>query len=80
MLLLPITGFIYFGTEYGYLYDKYVKYFVVIVLIYIFVGFHLLRKVFDGIDQLSTVVRDEIHNKTADGAVDENQNYHTSEY
>jgi class 3 adenylate cyclase/GAF domain-containing protein len=74
MLLLPAAGFLYFGFQYGYLHDKYIKYFIVIALIYIFAGFHLLRKIFDSIIHLSVVVRDKIHRDIAEGVVDENQN------
>ncbi|MCL7487621.1 MAG: GAF domain-containing protein [Desulfobulbaceae bacterium] len=74
MVLLPAAGFLYFGFQYGYLHDKYVKYFVVIALIYIFAGFHLLRKIFDNIIELSATVKEKIRQDIADGMVDENQN------
>ena len=74
MLLLPGAGFFYFGFEYGYLHDTYVKYFIVVALIYIFAGFHLLRKIFDNIIQLSTTVKEKIRQDIAEGVVDESQN------
>ncbi|GAB4338744.1 MAG: hypothetical protein Kow0089_10950 [Desulfobulbaceae bacterium] len=73
MLLLPAAGFLYFGFEYGYLKDKYVKLFVVVALVYIFVGFHILRRIFDSIVDLSTVVRDKISKDIAEGVVDDSQ-------
>lgn len=74
MLLFPCTGFFYFGYTYGFLDDEYIKIFIVIGLLYIFIGFHLLRKIFDDIVNISRVVKEKITNDLAVGEIDEDQN------
>ena len=73
MLLLPAAGFLYFGFKYDYLHDRFIKLFVFIALVYIFAGFHLLRRIFDNIIQLSISLKETIDKDIAAGAVDENQ-------
>jgi len=73
MLLFPCTGFFYFGYKYGFLKDEYTKLLIVIGLFYIFIGFHLLRKIFDDIINISMVVKDKITKELAVGVVDDNQ-------
>jgi class 3 adenylate cyclase/GAF domain-containing protein len=74
MLFLPAAGFLYFGFKYDYLlHDQHLKYFAAVALIYIFTGFHLLRKIFDGIIELSITVKDKIRKEIDTGMVDDNQ-------
>ena len=51
--ILPIAGFVYLGIKYGFLHDKFIKPFLVGVLIYSLVGFTVLRKLFDKITNIS---------------------------
>jgi class 3 adenylate cyclase/putative methionine-R-sulfoxide reductase with GAF domain len=51
--LVPVAGFIFFGIKYGFLHDKFIKPFLVGVLIYALVGFTILRKIFDKIANIS---------------------------
>jgi len=51
--LLPVAGFVYYGLKYGFLHDKFIKPFLVGVLVYSFVGFTVLRKIFDKIINIS---------------------------
>ncbi|MDD3618288.1 MAG: GAF domain-containing protein [Desulfobulbaceae bacterium] len=74
MLLFPCTGFFYFGYRYGFLQEEYTKIFIVIGLLYIFVGFHLLRRIFDDIVNISKVVKEKIAQDLAVGEIDEDQN------
>ncbi|MHB8789255.1 MAG: GAF domain-containing protein [Desulfobulbaceae bacterium] len=74
MLLFPISGFFYFGYQYGFLRESYIKIFIVIGLVYILVGFHLLRKIFDNIINISDLVKEKINKEIDAGSVDENQN------
>lgn len=73
MLLFPVTGFFYFGYQYGFLRDKYIKLFAVVGLFYIFIGFHLLRKIFDDIVNISNVVREKITRELSAGEIDASQ-------
>lgn len=74
MLLFPTSGFFYFGYRYGYLHENYIKLFVVIGLCYIFAGFHLLRKIFDSIVSISSLVRETISKEITDASIDDSQN------
>ena len=74
MLLFPTSGFFYFGYKYGFLRENYIKLFIVVGLCYIFVGFHLLRRIFDNIINISALVKDRINKEVAAGSVDDNQN------
>ena len=51
--ILPIAGFVYFGIKYGFLHDKFIKPFLIGVLVYSLVGFTVLRKIFDKITNIS---------------------------
>jgi class 3 adenylate cyclase/putative methionine-R-sulfoxide reductase with GAF domain len=51
--LLPLAGFIYLGVKYGFLHDKFIKPFLLGVLVYSLVGFTVLRKIFDKIANIS---------------------------
>lgn len=74
MLLFPVSGFFYFGITYGFLYENYTKIFIVIGLLYILVGFHLLRKIFDSIVNISSLVKETVNKEISAGSVDDNQN------
>jgi class 3 adenylate cyclase/putative methionine-R-sulfoxide reductase with GAF domain len=74
MLLFPISGFFYFGYQYGFLRESYIKIIIVIGLVYILVGFHLLRKIFDNIIDISDLVKGKINKEIDAGSVDESQN------
>ncbi len=51
--ILPVAGFVYFGIKYGFLHDKFIRPFLVGILIYSLVGFTVLRKIFDKITNIS---------------------------
>ncbi|UCD66326.1 MAG: GAF domain-containing protein [Deltaproteobacteria bacterium] len=51
--ILPVAGFIYLGIKYGFLHDKFIKPFLLGVLLYSLVGFTVLRKIFDKITNIS---------------------------
>jgi len=51
--ILPVAGFVYLGIKYGFLHDKFIKPFLVGVLVYSWVGFAVLRKIFDKITNIS---------------------------
>lgn len=71
MLLFPCAGFIYFGLKYKFLQDDHVDLFVVVGLFYIFVGFNLLRKLFDNITSISKTFAAKINKEIMVGGVDE---------
>ncbi len=70
LLIFPFTGFIYFGLKYEFLQDRHIGLFTVIGLIYIFVGFNLLRKLFDNIVQISKTFSEKINSEILAGGVD----------
>jgi class 3 adenylate cyclase/putative methionine-R-sulfoxide reductase with GAF domain len=72
MLLFPCVGFLYFGFKYGFLRDQHVEIFIAVGLIYIFVGFNLLRKLFDSIASISRTFTEKINKGILVGGVDEN--------
>ena len=45
--VFPITGFVYFGTLYGILSEKYILYYLFGVLAFSYFGFSMLKNVFD---------------------------------
>jgi class 3 adenylate cyclase/putative methionine-R-sulfoxide reductase with GAF domain len=51
--LVPVAGFVYLGIKYGFLHDRFIKPFLIGVLIYSLVGFTVLRKIFDKIVNIS---------------------------
>lgn len=51
--LLPVAGFIYLGIKYDFLHDKFIKPFLLGVLIYTLVGLTVLRRIFDKITTIS---------------------------
>jgi class 3 adenylate cyclase/putative methionine-R-sulfoxide reductase with GAF domain len=74
MLLFPFVGFVYFGLKYKFLHDQHIELFSAIGLIYIFVGFNLLRKLFDSIVNISKTFSDKINSEILAGGVDGNLN------
>ncbi|MCK5471481.1 MAG: hypothetical protein KAI99_23310, partial [Cyclobacteriaceae bacterium] len=60
LLLFPFASFLYFGYKYNLLHDNYIKFFSLIGLVYIFVGFTLLRRMFDHIINISQNIKDKI--------------------
>jgi class 3 adenylate cyclase/GAF domain-containing protein len=74
LLLFPCVGFLYLGYKYNLLHDNYIKFFILIGLFYIFVGFTLLRRLFDHIINISQNIREKIDKDLLPGEVDENQN------
>ena len=73
-LLFPCVGFIYFGIKYKFLQDRHIELFASIGLIYIFVGFNLLRKLFDSIICISKTFSDKINKDALAGGVDNSLN------
>lgn len=73
LLLFPCSGFLYFAYKYHLLQDQYLQLFIVIGLVYIFIGFHLLRKIFDNIVNLSLAIREKISKGIFQGTVDSDQ-------
>jgi len=74
LLLFPCSGFLYLGYKYNLLHDNYIKIFILISLVYIFVGFTLLRRLFDQIINISQNIKSKIVNYLSPGVMDENQN------
>ena len=74
LLLFPCAGFLYLGYKYNLLHDNYIKIFILIGLVYIFVGFTLLRRFFDHIISISQNIKGKIAKDLSPGVVDENQN------
>lgn len=74
LLLFPCAGFLYFGYQYNYLQDHYIKVFILLCLIYILVGYTLLRRLFDRIIILSRNIRGKIAKDLASEEIDEEQN------
>lgn len=60
LLLFPVLGFFYFGYRYHFLQDEYLKPFLLAGLIYTFVGFTLLRRLFDKIVAISRTITEKI--------------------
>jgi len=73
LLLFPCSGFFYFVYKYDLLRDEYIKLFIIIGLIYILIGFHLLRKIFDNIVSLSTAIKEKIEKGLIKGTIDSDQ-------
>ena len=73
MLIFPCTGFLYFGYKYDFLKDKYIDFFIVVGLAYIFIGFHLLRKIFDNIISLSATVKEKYGQEIGETIKDQNE-------
>ena len=74
LLLFPCAGFLYLGYKHHLFNDNYIKIFIIIGLVYIFVGFTLLRRLFDHIINLSQNIKGKIAKDLSPGIVDENQN------
>ncbi|MFZ5799735.1 MAG: GAF domain-containing protein [Thermodesulfobacteriota bacterium] len=74
MLFFPCTGFLYLGYKYDLLHEDYIKIFILIGLVYIFVGYTLLRKLFDHIINISQNIKVKVEKDLSAGIVDENQN------
>lgn len=73
LLLFPCSGFLYLGYKNNLLHDNYIKIFILISLFYIFVGFTLLRRLFDHIINISKNINDKIAKDLSPGVVEENQ-------
>ncbi|MDF1578217.1 MAG: GAF domain-containing protein [Desulfobulbales bacterium] len=70
MLLFPFVGFVYFGLKYKFLHDQHIELFAAVGLIYIFVGFNLLRRLFDSIVDISRTFSNKINTEYLAGGVD----------
>jgi hypothetical protein len=51
--LFPVLGFIYFGIKYHMLEDEYLPFFFLGILIFSFIGFNILKNLFDKIANIS---------------------------
>ena len=74
LFLFPCAGFLYLVYKYNLLHDNNIKIFILIGLVYIFVGFTLLRRLFDHIINISQNIKGKIAKDVSPGVVDENQN------
>jgi class 3 adenylate cyclase/GAF domain-containing protein len=61
LFLFPILGFIFFGIKYDILTDRYTPIFFLGVLLFSFLGFTMLRKLFDQINQISGQLYQKSH-------------------
>jgi len=73
LLLFPCVGFIYFGYKYNTLRDTSIKLIAAVGLVYIFVGFTLLRRLFDSIIAISRTIATKVNQEIAVGTVDDEQ-------
>ncbi len=73
LLLFPCAGFLYYGYKYDFLKDTSIKLLIVVGLVYIFVGYTLLRRLFDNIINISRAISEKINKDIAAGAVDVSQ-------
>jgi adenylate cyclase len=73
LLLFPSAGFIYFGYKYDFLKETSIKLLVVVGLVYIFLGYTLLRRLFDKIINISRTISEKINRDIAAGSVDNSQ-------
>ncbi|MDD5170207.1 MAG: GAF domain-containing protein [Syntrophales bacterium] len=62
--ILPVFGFIAFALKYEILNDRYFPPFVLLLLIFFFIGFRLLRKLFDHIRAISTAMTRRVKEET----------------
>lgn len=74
LLLFPSFGFLYFAYKYNLLHDNFIRFFIIIGLVYIFVGFTMLRRLFDHIIDISQLIKKNIAKDLTPGTVDESQN------
>lgn len=74
LLLFPCSGFLYLGYKYNLLHDNYIQIFILVGLIYIFVGFTLLRRLIDHIVSIAKNIKNKIESEVSPGVVDERQN------
>ena len=63
--ILPVVGFLAFALKYEILDDKYFPPFLALLLIFFFLGFRLLRKLFDHIRAISAAVTRTVREKIA---------------
>lgn len=64
--LLPVAGFFYLGVKYRILEDHFIPLFFAIFLFFSFLGFILLRKIFDDISHISDDLKDAVDTKYLD--------------
>ncbi len=74
LFLFPCVGSLYIVYRYNLLHDNYFKFFILIGLVYTFVGFTLLRRLFDHIINISQNIKGGIAKDLSPGVVDESQN------
>jgi len=63
--IVPVTGFLFFAIKYEILNDKYAPLFFAILLIFFFLGFRFLRKLFDSIRAISSSITKSVKEGTA---------------
>jgi class 3 adenylate cyclase/GAF domain-containing protein len=66
LFLFPILGFIFFGIKYDILRDSYTPVFFLGVLVFSFLGFTMLRKLFDQINSISSNLYKKSHADLSD--------------
>jgi class 3 adenylate cyclase/GAF domain-containing protein len=69
LFLFPILGFIFFGIKYDILRDSYTPVFFLGVLVFSFLGFTMLRKLFDQINHISSNMYEKSHTDQPRGSV-----------
>lgn len=70
--IFPVLGFLYFGFKYDILKDEYAKPFILGSLVYTFVGFTLLRKLFDKISSISKGISERVSQELSGVSFDGN--------
>ncbi len=73
LLLFPCIGFIYFGYKYDSLRDVSIKLIAAVGLVYILVGFTLLRRLFDNIIAISRTIATKVNQEIAADTIDDDQ-------
>ncbi|MGD2273009.1 MAG: GAF domain-containing protein, partial [Desulfobacterales bacterium] len=58
--LFPVLGFLFFGYKYGMLTDKIIPYFFLGILLFSFIGFVILKNLFDQIRRISETMSDSV--------------------
>jgi hypothetical protein len=63
--IVPVAGFLFFAVKHEFLNDQYIPFFFLILLSFFFIGFRLLRKLFENISAISTSMTKSVKEETA---------------
>jgi class 3 adenylate cyclase/putative methionine-R-sulfoxide reductase with GAF domain len=64
--LFPVLGFIFFGYKYGMLTDKFIPIFFLGILVFSFVGFVILKSLFDQIKDISETMTEKVSTQVSE--------------